>query len=208
MYQKTVWHIIQKVRHAMARRDEGIILSGLIELAGMFVGPEARKAGRQPKLAEDCGLGKRSFKGLQTQVLVMIEAEHFAAGSVSMRVVEHSYYEDVKEFGELKTDGHAWFKTDGGHSNYALRTVGAKHTAKVSSGPASVEWLPLVHRAISLVKRFLMGTYHGVSPMYLQRYLDEFCFRFNRRHKQSSIPSSLLRACLFALPMSYAELKL
>jgi len=37
---------------------------------------------------------------------------------------------------------------------------------------------------------------------------DEFCFRFNRFYKQSSIHSSLLRACLFALPMSYAELKL
>lgn len=208
MYQKTVWHILQKIRHAMARRDEGITLSGLIELDGMFVGPEARKAGRQPMHSQEDDLGKPSFKGLQTQVLVMIEAEHWAAGSVSMRVVEHSYYEDVKEFGELKADGHAWFKTDGGHSNYALRTVGANHTAKVSSGPESVEWLPLVHRAISLVKRFLMGTYHGVSPMYLQRYLDEFCFRFNRRHKQTSLASSLLRACVFALPFSYAELKL
>lgn len=33
-----------------------------------------------------------------------------------------------------------------------------------------------------LFKRFLLGTFHGVSGKYLQEYLDEFVFRFNRRY--------------------------
>lgn len=30
-------------------------------------------------------------------------------------------------------------------------------------------------------KIFLLGTFHGVSRKYLQEYLDEYRYRFNRR---------------------------
>src|ERR1700678_1452815 len=35
----------------------------------------------------------------------------------------------------------------------------------------------------SLIKRGIGGVYHSVSPKYLQTYLDEYCFRYNRRDK-------------------------
>jgi len=35
----------------------------------------------------------------------------------------------------------------------------------------------------SLVKRGIGGVYHSVSPKYLQSYLDEYAFRYNRRHE-------------------------
>jgi hypothetical protein len=42
--------------------------------------------------------------------------------------------------------------------------------------------LPRVHRVASLLKRWYYGTYHGrVHEPNLQKYLDEFVFRFNRR---------------------------
>jgi hypothetical protein len=42
--------------------------------------------------------------------------------------------------------------------------------------------LPAIHLVFSLAKRWLLGTHHGaVRPKHLQRYLDEFVFRFNRR---------------------------
>jgi hypothetical protein len=46
------------------------------------------------------------------------------------------------------------------------------------------ELLPLVHRVVSLLKRWLMNTHQGaVSHEHLDYYLDEFTFRFNRRKK-------------------------
>ncbi len=35
----------------------------------------------------------------------------------------------------------------------------------------------------SLIKRGIGGVYHSVSQKYLQNYLDEYCFRYNRRHE-------------------------
>ena len=43
-----------------------------------------------------------------------------------------------------------------------------------------------MHRIASLAKRWLMGTHQGaVDSAHLPRYLDEFVFRFNRRHSRS-----------------------
>ena len=46
----------------------------------------------------------------------------------------------------------------------------------------ATELLPRVHRVVSLLKRWLLGTHQGaVSHAHLDYYLDEFTFRFNRR---------------------------
>jgi hypothetical protein len=48
-------------------------------------------------------------------------------------------------------------------------------------GDASLR-LAAIHLVFSLAKRWLLGTHHGaVGPKHLQRYIDEFVFRFNRR---------------------------
>jgi len=44
---------------------------------------------------------------------------------------------------------------------------------------------PRVHRVVSLLKRWLLGTHQGaIGHEYLHYYLDEFTFRFNRRFSQ------------------------
>ncbi len=137
----------------------------------------------------------------------MVEVLPSGAGNVAMKVVESPGYDAIKEFAIQRAELGQIFKTDAHSTNFALRTIAHKHIAKVCSGKESSKWLPIVNRVISLAKRHLMGTYHGVSPMYLQRHLDDFCFRFNRREKVRSLAVSVLRACIFANPMGYAELR-
>ena len=45
----------------------------------------------------------------------------------------------------------------------------------------------------SLVKGGLRGVYHQVSTKYLQSYLDEYSFRYNRRDQGNLIFISLLK---------------
>jgi hypothetical protein len=58
---------------------------------------------------------------------------------------------------------------------------------------------------IGNLKAFLLGTYHGVSPKYLQEYLNEFSYRFNRRHWERQLPHRLLGICLAHQPITWAE---
>jgi len=44
----------------------------------------------------------------------------------------------------------------------------------------------------SLVKRGIGGVYHSVSQKYLQTYLDEYSFRYNRRDQGNLIFTSIL----------------
>ena len=51
-----------------------------------------------------------------------------------------------------------------------------------SSGDPAVVVMPNVHLVVGLLKRWLLGTFHGgVSREHLGYYLDEFTFRYNRR---------------------------
>ena len=68
-----------------------------------------------------------------------------------------------------------------GTPNYKVRVVKSKDES---------EW---VHKAISNLKAFLQGTYHGRCTK-LQAYLDEYCFRFNRRMTGNQIFLRLTRA--------------
>ena len=44
----------------------------------------------------------------------------------------------------------------------------------------------------SLIKRGIGGVYHSVSQKYLQTYLDEYSYRYNRRHGGNLIFKSIL----------------
>lgn len=49
---------------------------------------------------------------------------------------------------------------------------------------------------IGNAKTFIMGTYHGLEDKFLQAYLDEFCYRFNKRFNLKELFGRLLNACI------------
>jgi hypothetical protein len=70
------------------------------------------------------------------------------------------------------------------------------------------ECLTWVHIAISNLKRFLLGTFHGTTKCYLQNYLNEFCYRFNRRVWEAEIPNRRMRLCVDHRPYDAWDIKL
>jgi transposase-like protein len=61
----------------------------------------------------------------------------------------------------------------------------------------------LMHRLIQGVKSWIRGIYHKVSPKYLQAYLDEYCYRFNRNIFKDSIFDNLIQRMIHAKPKPY-----
>jgi transposase-like protein len=194
--QKTAWHMLHKIRTAMASRNQKIQLGGDIELDEAFFNREARKYQPAPRT--------------ETQVLVMVETEGDRAGEVFMQVIDAASRDNIRDIvnEHVVDEARHRFAADGWHAHWVLKSMGHDVDIEALPGKQSVEKLPWVHIMISLTRRFLVGTYHGVSPKSLQLYLDEFVFRMNRRFRENTIFESLLRACVFKLPTTYAELKL
>jgi hypothetical protein len=59
---------------------------------------------------------------------------------------------------------------------------------------------------VSTAKVFIVGTFHGLGDRHIQQYLNEFCYRFNRRHRENELFDRLLRACATAPQITHDEL--
>jgi hypothetical protein len=74
---------------------------------------------------------------------------------------------------------------------------------RVTSSERAGKWLIWMRVAIGNCKVFLLGTYREVLSKYLQEYLNEYCYRFNRRECEVELSLQPLNACL-----SHAQAKL
>jgi len=63
-----------------------------------------------------------------------------------------------------------------------LEALVEKHHAQVIPKEKVGEVLPWVHLAISNAKRILLDIHHNIKPELQQAYLNEFCYKFNRRY--------------------------
>ncbi len=187
----TARNMLRKIRQAMAHRDSIYRLHRLIELDDTYVG--GKHAGKRGRGAE----GKKP-------VLVAVENRTKGAGFVAMQAVDSVSKETVRNFLSFQLVAGQTVRTD---AFPALNAVAENHfhDKKVTPPNKASEWLPLVHIMIGNMKTFINGTFHGVSSTYLQEYLDEFCYRFNRRFWEPELPLRLLNACLAHVPVKIAE---
>jgi len=102
--------------------------------------------------------------------------------------------------------------TDGWSGYGGLKKLGYIHEVtnlKRSKVPRGEDLLPRVHRVVSLLKRWLMGTHQGaISHAHLDYYLDEFTFRFNRRTSRyrGKLFYRLVQQAVNVQPAPYATL--
>lgn len=91
-------------------------------------------------------------------------------------------------------DSKAKVLTDEFSSYFKLHEVIAKHQTHKSKDEASDKIMPWVHTAIANTKRNLLGIHHRVDGKYLQNYLNEFCYKVNRRNLKEQLFERLLIA--------------
>jgi len=83
---------------------------------------------------------------------------------------------------------------------YASRNGCSAASKRAASRTSSRSWCT---QAAASSKTWLRGTFHGVSPKHLQRYLDEFAFRFDRRWRKTELFIRVLYRALDAVPCPY-----
>src|SRR5271167_3306095 len=66
--------------------------------------------------------------------------------------------------------------------------------------------LPWIHRVFALVKRWGLGTYHGLRRRHADTYLNEFVFRYNRRFYRHASFETVLGLTAHHAPASYWDI--
>ena len=85
-------------------------------------------------------------------------------------------------------------ETDGSNSYNDLKNDYI-HNATVAKNLKLSKLLPWVHTFISNAKKLLLDMHHRIDNDFLQNYLNEFCFKLNRRNF-NCIFERLLTACV------------
>jgi transposase-like protein len=121
-------------------------------------------------------------------IVVAAQEDGKGIGRIRMRQIPDASAESLGTFLREVIQPGTLVHTDGWRGYGDISAQGFVHEVtklKKYMEPAS-ELLPRVHRVISLLKRWLLGTHQGaVSHKHLDYYLDEFTFRFNRRKSKS-----------------------
>lgn len=171
----SAWYLLSRIRTAMGQRDEKYLLSGIIELDDGYVGGPSHN-------------GKRGRGTDKAQIVVAVsKSENGAPLFTRMKAVDNVQGKTLQEIIDQNFVTGSKVECDGYRSYLNLENI------ELSSKKYETNDLHWVHKAISNLKALLLGTYHGRCSK-LQSYLDEFCFRFNRRFTGNQIFLRLTRA--------------
>lgn len=193
-----IWHMVHKLRQSMGKRDGQYVLVGRIELDEGYFSTEIPQGEKEKPLKRGRGSQKKS------KVLVMAESEMVESPKKGQKPRRVGYLK-MKVIDDLKSgtineavQGLAWaateLDTDDSTSYVDLKRYVPRHNSQVIPKDKVGEVLPWVHIAISNAKRQLINTYHDIKPEFLQNYLDEFCYKFNRRYHGEATFNRLLVA--------------
>jgi len=171
--KNTAWYLLMRLRKAFLESPE--LLNGIFEVDETYIGGKNKNKhndkktnggqGRNTKdktavfgvLQRDGKVKAQKVKNVKGKTLLSIISRHVEKGSDIMSDQWPAYRKLSKKFKHLIVD-----HSKGQYVN------GNCHTNTIEGF-----W--------SLFKRGVMGQYHQISDRYIDRYLDEFAFRYSNR---------------------------
>jgi transposase len=176
---KTAWRMAKQIRLLMAQ--DGGQLTGIVEVDETYIGGRAKHDRKFANKTAVIGIVEREKGAGQVKAVATKQADAsialpFMRAAIKQGTAVHSdesriYHRVKREFAH-QVINHA-------KGEYAREGV----TTNTIEG----FW--------SQMKRSIDGTYHCVSPKYLQLYVDEFAFRYN--HRGAAVgPALLARAAM------------
>jgi len=168
---RTAWFLAHRIREAMKCEPVAGMLKGTVEVDETYVGGQLK----------NCHKGMNRLVN-KTPIVALVErdgkSKAFAVKKIDGRILRSLIRNNIdRSQSTLMTDEHVGYiragnKFKGGHQTvshgYGEYTNGDAHTNTVESWNA-------------LFKRGFVGSFHQLSEKHMQRYADEFAFRWSGR---------------------------
>ena len=171
--KNTAWRIAMQIRKSMTQADQQELLTGIIEMDETWIGGKPRKGDDKPK-KRGRGTDKAPVVGAAERggrvTAKAVDKNKMKAKNMRAFVRERIHTENS----QLITDEYKGYL---GMSKVLPHSV-IRHEKWYVDGNIHINSL---EGFWALLKRGMFGQFHSVSRKHLQRYVDEFCFRFNLR---------------------------
>ena len=128
----------------------------------------------------------------QSKVLVMVESEEAESpkkgqksrkcGHLKMQVIKDLKTDTFKEEASKGIESDSTVVMDNLPGHTGVEKAVAVSQKQTVPGKEAPKVLPWVHIAIANAKTLFQDMYHGIKEEFLQCYLDEYCYKFNRKY--------------------------
>lgn len=172
--QKSAWFVLHRLRHAARTKSFNRPLDGTVEVDETYVGGKEHNKHAHKRTGDT-----RGGKGKTPVVGVLERGGDLRAKKVEKvdgKTLMGEISANVTPGATVMTDEHRGYSgVEGPFNHYAVNHSAGEY----------VKWFFIhvngLEGAWSHFKRQIVGVHHFISPDHLQRYLDEFVWRWNRR---------------------------
>jgi transposase-like protein len=193
---KTAWYLCQRIRQAM---QEGAMTEPLGSAGQIVEIDEMRVGGRV------AGTGVKAGLANKVKVLGIIER----GGRVHLQTITNAKKEILKPILDARLSPEAKEVVTDGAAVYLQLIPAEKHRAgnhKEETRKGGKVSNPAIEGAFALFKRGYIGSYHKLGTEHLDKYLGEFCWRYNRRGVQPWLFNMAIVSLAENKPLPYKDL--
>ncbi len=178
----TVWSMMHRIRNAMTT-EQGELLKGIVEMDECYIGGVPRK---ENKKDDDDSKGNPRGRGTKKEAVVgavermgNVKIEHVSKVMLNNKgllsfVKKHINIAETL----LVTDEYKGYNK----MNDKIAHYSVNHSREYVRGDIHTN---TIESFWAILKRGILGQFHWVSKKYLQRYLAEFEYRYNRRNQET-----------------------
>ncbi len=169
--------IQQSMKSSLQNPLEGLVHVDEFEIGGREENAQGRKLHSNKKkavIAIEIIAHKKKKQQIGRAYIKVIE-------NYSSKELEQIFDTHISPKARIETDGWTGYKPL--KSQYTIKQ-------KLSKGGKN---FPAIHTIIMNFKSWLRGIHHSTSGQHIQKYFDEYCFRFNRRNHIETLPEILLK---------------
>lgn len=180
---RPVWEMMHKIRAAMGQRDDRYSLTGIVEFdEGHFSVPVKKGT----KLKRGNGSQRRASVAVMAESTPLENPRNGKKSShcryFKMKVLASQEAKDINEVVTKNLDEKTIVFSDKANNFVDIADFVECHMTELSEDHTEKDTLKWVHIAISNAKRMFLGVYHWFHGSRLQNYLNEFCYKLNRRY--------------------------
>lgn len=188
--KNTAWRMAMQIRKAMSQTEQRELLSGVVEMDKCYIGGKPRKGVKH----DDDDMPKRGRGTKKAPVIGAVERD----GRVSAKAVKKDKMKGkhLRTFVREVVDTAAAFLITDEYPTYRGMNKVLPHTVLRHS-----DWYVdgdihtnTIEDFWALLKRGMFGQFRSVSKKHLQKYVDEFCFRYNNRANAGAFDLTICRA--------------